>query len=213
LDREGVLLKDCGRYVKARTDELNSHAKALAERDWRRYIYLGQTHTKARGNGKEDLARCIAEREGVTDGLICVFAAVESCSSFDINKTSTTRRLEVTRRRRKCLFFYFYRIDAELGLCHVRVQSWFPFEIQLWCNGREMLSRALTREGIGHSRYLNSIVACDDWDRAQTTGTEPKSWLTVSPSAAGCGYSTTSPAGTTRCSHGPAGPAWAATGG
>lgn len=167
LDRQGVLLKDFGSYVTARTDELKAHAKAMAAAEGRPYIYLGETHTKAKGNGKEDLARSIAARDGITDGLICVLTAVERCTSFDINKNAATNRLEVVRRRRKCLFIYFYRIDTELGFCHVRVQSWFPFEIQVWANGREALSRALDKAGIGHIRYLNSIVACDDWDRAQ----------------------------------------------
>ena len=167
LDAEGVLLKDYGRYVAARTDELKAHAKAMAETAGRPYIYLPGAHTKAGGNGKEDLAREIAERDGISDGLICVLAAVEGCTSFDINKNRGSHRLEVVRRRRKCLFIYYYRIDPELGFCHVRVQSWFPFEIQIWCNGREMVSRALEREGIGHARYSNSIVACDDWETAQ----------------------------------------------
>jgi hypothetical protein len=167
LDAEGVLLKDYGRYVAARTAELKAHAKTVAESAGRPYIYLSGAHTKAGGNSKEDLARQIAERDGISAGLICVLAAVENCTSFDINNNRDSHRLEVVRRRRKCLFIYFYRIDAELGFCHVRVQSWFPFEIQIWCNGREMLSRALEREGIGHVRYLNSIVACDDWEAAQ----------------------------------------------
>jgi len=96
-----------------------------------------------------------------------VFATVEPCSSFDVNKNATTHRLEVVGRRRKCLYVYFYRIDAELGFCHVRVQSWFPFEIQVWVNGREALSRALDKAGIGHTRYSSSIVTCEDWEAAQ----------------------------------------------
>jgi hypothetical protein len=167
LDRQGVLLKDFGRYVKACTDELKAHAKAMAADAGRPYIYLGETHTKTRGKSKEDLARTIAERDGTVDGLICVLAAVEPCTSFDINKNSASHRLEVVRRRRKCLFFYFYRIDAELGFCHVRVQSWFPFEIQIWANGREALCRALDKAGIAHTRWANAIVACEDWGRAQ----------------------------------------------
>lgn len=131
LDRQGVLLKDFGSFVKSWTDDLKAHAKAMAADGGRPYIYLGETHTKATGNGKEDLARSIAERDGITEGLICVLSAVERCTSFDINNNATTHRLEVVRRRRKCLFVYFYRIDPELGFCDVRVQSWFPFEVQV----------------------------------------------------------------------------------
>lgn len=34
-------------------------------------------------------------------------------------------------------------------------------------NGREALSLALDKAGIGHTRYSNSIVTCEDWEAAQ----------------------------------------------
>lgn len=167
LDREGVLLKDFGTYVHARTQELKAHVKEMAESAGRPYIYLGQAHTKARGNGKEDMARGIAERDGVREGLICVLGAVENCRSFDVFKNKETKRLEIVRRTRKCLHYYFYLIDPELGFCHLRLQSWAPYELQIWINGREVLSRALDKKGVAHSRYANAIVACEGWDKAQ----------------------------------------------
>lgn len=30
----------------------------------------------------------------------------------------------------KCLHFYFYFIDRDLGMIHVRLQSWFPMQIR-----------------------------------------------------------------------------------
>jgi hypothetical protein len=36
----------------------------------------------------------------------------------------------------KCLHFYFYFVDPEFGLMHVRLQSWLPYEIQVYVNGR-----------------------------------------------------------------------------
>jgi len=76
-------------------------------------------------------------------------------------------RLEVFRRSTKCLHFYFYRLDPEFGLMHVRLQSWFPFEIQIWVNGREWPARQLDREGIGYQRYDNTFLHIDDLARAQ----------------------------------------------
>lgn len=75
--------------------------------------------------------------------------------------------LELVRRRRKCLFFYFYYLHPELGFCHVRLQSWFPFEVQVRVNGREALSRALERKGVRPLRYANAILKVSDWDLAQ----------------------------------------------
>jgi len=50
---------------------------------------------------------------------------------------------------------------------HVRLQSWFPFEIQIWVNGRQWLARQLDREGIGYQRYDNTFLHIDDLSRAQ----------------------------------------------
>jgi hypothetical protein len=75
--------------------------------------------------------------------------------------------LEVARKAIKCLHFYFYYIDPELGFLHVRLESWFPFTVQVWMNGREWLARQLDREGIGYERRHNAFLRIDDLARAQ----------------------------------------------
>lgn len=169
LDCQGVLLKHYGGYVKAVTDELKAHVQAVAQAAGAPYRYLGQTHTRAAGRSKEDLARQIAAERGITSGLVCVLAAVEPCSSFNVGAdVAQPGRLAVHRRARKCLHFYFYVLHPALGLVHVRLQSWFPFTVQIWVNGREMLARALDRAGIGYRRHANTFLHVDDWGRAQT---------------------------------------------
>jgi hypothetical protein len=167
LDHQGVLLKNFDRYVATATQRIKDHAKALAAEAGRPYLYLAETHTKSRGQSKEELARSIAARDGIATGLVCVLAAVEPCSSFSIYKNRDTHRLELVRRRRKCLHFYFYYLHPELGFCHVRLQSWFPFEAQVWVNGREALSRQLDRRGVAHLRFANAIVKTTNWPLAQ----------------------------------------------
>ena len=137
LDRQGVLLKDFGTWAKRLSDQVKAHAQAAAAEAGRPYLYLAETHTKARGNGKEDLARQIMARDHVVAGLICVLAAVEPCGSFDIFRNKQTNRLEIIRRRRKCLHYYWYFVHPDPGFCHVRVQEWLPFEVQVWVNGKE----------------------------------------------------------------------------
>lgn len=167
LDRQGVLLKDFAGYAKAVSEAIKAHAQKVAADAGRQYLYLAETHTKSRGQSKEDLARRIMAEEEITSGLVCVLAAVEPCRSFDIYRNKESKRLEIVRRRRKCLHFYFYFVHPELGFCHVRLQSWFPFEIQVWVNGREALSRGLTAKKVRHSRYLNAIVSASNWGLAQ----------------------------------------------
>jgi ribosome-binding ATPase len=79
-----------------------------------------------------------------------------------------TQRLEVVRRRTKCLHFYFYYQDPELGFIHIRLQSWFPFQIQVYVNGRNCLARYLDQQGIAYQRYDNSFTYLSDLPAAQS---------------------------------------------
>jgi hypothetical protein len=167
LDSQHVLLKGFAAYVTTMTERIKDHAKESAARAGRPYEYLATTFTRRGGSSKEDLARRIAERDGIDEGLVCVLAAVEPCMSFQIYKNAATQRLELVRRARKCLHFYWYFIHKDLGFCHVRLQGWFPFEIQVWVNGREVLARQLTTRKVSHMRYLNAIVKCANWHVAQ----------------------------------------------
>ena len=167
LNRRGVLLKDFGRFVEGATAKVKEHVMRLAATAGRPYVYLESAHTAASGTSKEDVAREIAERDGIKEGLVCVLAVVEPCWSFDVRRNREKKKLEVVRRRRKCLHFYLYRIDREFGWMHVRLQSWFPFTIQIYINGREQLSRRLDELGIGYARYDNCFLRIDDLAKAQ----------------------------------------------
>jgi len=41
---------------------------------------------------------------------------------------------------------------------HVRLQSWAPYSIQVYVNGREWLARQLDRRGIAYSKSDNKIT-------------------------------------------------------
>lgn len=167
LSRQGILLKDFGQYIKQATETLKAQAQALAKEADRPFIYLQSATTKASGQSKEDLARDIADRDGITEGLVCVFSVLETCTSFDVRGNHQTHKLEVVRRRRKCLHFYFYYLDSEFGFMHIRLQSWFPFEIQIYINGREWLARQLNQCGIAYERYHNKVIPLTDLAIAQ----------------------------------------------
>src|SRR5438034_10883343 len=70
--------------------------------------------------------------------------------------------------RGKCLHYYFYFIDAELGLVYLRVPTWAPFRLQFYCNGHSWLARQLTAAGVGFTLADNAFLRIDDWERAQT---------------------------------------------
>lgn len=168
LNSQQVLLKDFAAYAETTTARLKARAQQVAADAQRPYLYLAAASTAASGHSKEAQARAIADREGLTDGLICVLAVVEPCRTFTVRGNRQTQRLEVVQETRKCLHFYFYYLDRELGFMHVRLQSWFPFTLQIYVNGREWLARQLDQRGITYQRYDNKLTHVADLVAAQT---------------------------------------------
>lgn len=162
LARQGVLLKDWKQFVKARSEEMKEHAKSMAKEQGRLFLPLkGRKASK----DKDDRARRIAKREGITEGLICVLSVVEQCQSFKLQYGEGRPRLVSDSPRCLCLYYYF--MDPVFGLIHVRVQTWFPFVVQVYTNGHEWLAREMTRAGIGYEQADNTFVRIDDFGAAQ----------------------------------------------
>ncbi len=158
LSKQGVLLKEFGTYVETSTAALKTHAQQVAKEAGRPYLYLDKAATARRGTAKEEQARAIAAQDGITEGLICVFATVEPCRAFGIRRNAATHHLEMVRQKRQCLHFFFYYLDPEFGFMHVRLESWFPFEIQIYINGREWLAHQLDHRQITYQRHDNKLT-------------------------------------------------------
>jgi hypothetical protein len=58
-------------------------------------------------------------------------------------------------------------MDRDLGLIHVRRQTWFPMQVQVYVNGHEWLARTLTRHGIRYTKQDNAFLWIEDFPRAQ----------------------------------------------
>ena len=167
LNRQGVWLKDFKPYVEAVSQQIKQHAEQLATQGGRPFRYLEGCMTAKNGQSKEALAQQVAAEDHLKEGLVCVFYTLEPCYTFTVRGNRQTHKLEVIRRRSKCLHYYFYYLDAELGFIHIRLQSWFPFQIQVYVNGRECLSRTLDQQHIAYARYDNTFTQIDDLAVAQ----------------------------------------------
>jgi hypothetical protein len=159
LYKNGLLIKDFKRFVSKHSNRLKEHAKATAEQAGRPYSHL---EFRIR---KDDEAQAIAQRDGITDGLVCVFSAMESGMSFKVKYGK--KRPKIVRAERKCLCLYFYFIDRDFGLLHVRIQTWFPFTVQICLNAHEYLARRMDNKGIQYSRQDNAFLWIEDTRRAQ----------------------------------------------
>lgn len=155
LASQAILLKDFKSFVTTQSDRLKAQAQQRAAQAGRPYQYL------ARPIRKDDAARQIAQRDGVTQGLSGGFAILEQAQSFPLRYGAGRPRLGSTQPR--CLCLYFYYLDRDCGLMHVRLQTWFPFTVQIYVNGHSWLEHQLQRRHLG----------CTACDHACTSLAEP----------------------------------------
>jgi hypothetical protein len=123
-----------------------------------RYLNSGQID-------KDQVARALAEQHQVRAGLVCVLQCVEPCWTYDLKKGKGFPTVQ--GEPGKCSNLYHYYIHPQFGWMYVRLQTWFPFEIQVYLNGREWLARQLERAGLNYRRSDNKMLWVEDWARAQ----------------------------------------------
>lgn len=162
MNVHGVLYKHFGGFVQRISSKIKDHAAQYAASHDRPFRYLASSSLS-----KEAYARGIMEQDSIHQGLVCVLSCVESCQTYELRKDRTTKRLELMSARRKCLFLYFYFVDREFGLMHVRLQTWLPMTIQVCLNGREYLARRLDKAGVSYVKQGNCFTHIDDLTKAQ----------------------------------------------
>ena len=86
---------------------------------------------------------------------------MEACDAYQPWHDKQTHQTFLRPDRGQCLHYYFYFIDAELGLIYLRVPTWCPFRLQFYCNGHSWLARQLAAAGIGCPRF-------EQWNRVRS---------------------------------------------
>jgi len=158
----GVRFSEWGQFMEQTSLRVKGASCRLAEELGRPLRYLPSGATP-----KEPIARAIAQKEGIRQGLICTLTSVEPCRSFQIHRDREGKKVVLVPGIRKCLHVYQYWIDRVFGFMNARIQTWFPFSIQVCLNGREYLARQMDREGIGYERSDNCFLQIEQFARAQ----------------------------------------------
>jgi hypothetical protein len=157
-----VLYKDFCNFAQGLSERLKANAETMAHKHGRPVRYLESAKIS-----KQEIAQEFVKRYGITKGLVCVLSCVEPCRSFSICRDREKKKLRLVSKQTKCLHLYFYYLDPNFGLMHVRLQTWLPFTIQICLNGWEWLARQLDCAGIGYELRDNCFVRIDDLCRAQ----------------------------------------------
>lgn len=158
-----VPLTAFGKHAEEVTKQIKEASLAEAGRLQRPVQYL--TSSKM---DKKRLAEQVAERDQIQDGLICVLSCVEPCLSFEVGPNAEKKKLELKQRLRKCLFLYHYWMHPRFGFMSARMQTWFPFQVQIYLNGREWLARQMQGSGVEYIRQENCFPWVADYARVQS---------------------------------------------
>ena len=146
-------------------DQVRQNAEEIAKAN-----NLKIEHVNKKGVRKEALVQKILEKRGTAPGLVHILSAMESCPAYRPWHDKNTGETYLKSTTGKCLHYYFYLINEELGLTgltYVRVPTWCPFRLQIYFNGHNWLAGVLKRRGIDFELLDNAFVEIADFMRAQ----------------------------------------------
>ncbi|MEK7447106.1 MAG: hypothetical protein AABZ70_19840 [candidate division NC10 bacterium] len=155
LDAAKVRLLDFKEFVLATTERLKQASLAEARKLDRPVRYLESPTID-----KEDLARQLLVEHPIERGLICVLTALEPCMTFEYHRSQDRDERGLRLRPSKCLHLYKYFLHPRFGFMNARIQTWFPFNVQICLNGRVWLARQLERKGRSDFKRVDN---CFTW--------------------------------------------------
>jgi len=154
LTRAGKRIIDFKEFAKETSDRVEKACLLEAEQLGRPVRYLQRSSTD-----KEQLARTLLKEHPVEKGLICALKVIEPCMSFEYHRSPDRKARGLRLVPRKCLHIYKYFLHPRFGFMNARIQTWFPFNVQICMNGREWLAGDLARRGSDFKRADN----CFPW--------------------------------------------------
>jgi hypothetical protein len=141
------------------SERLVQHAKRFAEESGRIFEHrTGEVDKDAWA--KEQL-----QSKPITAGLIGILCVMEACPTFKLARAKDRPCFVCRKVPQRVLYYYF--IDRELGLMHVRLQTWAPFTCQVYANGHDYVARQLKKKGISFKQVDNAFVELSDPRAAQ----------------------------------------------
>lgn len=162
LYNEGIRIFDYTQFAEPLRDQIRANAAMIAQSQGLVIEFI----TKADEQRKEERVAAIIAERGQGPGLVCIFSAMEQCQAYQPWHDKVSHYTYLKLSQGKCLHYYFYFIDAELGLCYLRVPTWCPFRLQFYFNGHNALAAKLKQAGIGYQLADNAFLQIDDFDQA-----------------------------------------------
>jgi hypothetical protein len=130
LTKRSIRIFDFTQFAKPLTDSIKANAEAVAAANGLQIDYVRRKNFR-----KEDKVKAVLKERGGHPGLVWIFSALEPCTTYQPWHDKKSGRTYLRYDDGKCLHYYFYFIDEELGLCYVRVPTWCPFRLSSTATG------------------------------------------------------------------------------
>lgn len=163
MKSNAIRIFDYSSFSQPLTDQVRHNAQQIAHENGIEIEFIRKLHAFR----KDDHIQKIISETGKTEGLIHIFSAMESCNTYKPWHDKTTGRTFLKFDKSKCLHYYFYFIDRELGLCYLRVPTWPPFRLQFYMNGHNLLAHKLDKKQISYTMLDNAFLEISDMETAQ----------------------------------------------
>ena len=151
LSAAKVRLVDFAAHAQALTGPASAGGPKHRGAAGRPYHFLRSSQTS-----KEDFIEEIAQRDRVRSGLIAVLGTLELCLAITVRGRRDRRWLQPGARTPQMPSPLLLFEHPVVGRCHVRLQSWYPFSVDICLNGRLWLAKQMDagRPGLSPRRQL-----------------------------------------------------------
>jgi len=163
LYANNIRIFDYPQWAQTLRDELRDHAEQVAKNNGLEIEFIRKTGAFR----KDERIQEIIQQRGNHPGLVHIFSAMETCTSYKPWHDKKTGKTFLKYDSGKCLHYYYYFIDQDFGLCYLRVPTWSPFRLQFYVNGHNWLASRLSKQGINWRIQDNAFTEISDWDKAQ----------------------------------------------
>ena len=121
LRASGIRIFDYSKFAAALRDRVRETAAALTTAAELTIEHIAKSYIR-----KEEVVTKVLAARGRHPGLVHVISAMEPCDASQPWHDKQTHRTFLRPDSGKCLHYYFYFMDADLGLIHRRVPTWSP---------------------------------------------------------------------------------------
>lgn len=167
LYRHGIRVFDYAKFAEPLRERLRENAETLAQANGIKIEFMRKKDFRKETRIQQILKEC-----GQQPGLVHIIGAMEACSSYLPWHDKVTGKTYLKSGSSKCMTYYFYFMDEQLGLCYLRVPTWCPFRLQFYFNGHNWLANQLKQQGIACKMLDNAFVHIDDYARANQLANE-----------------------------------------